>query len=282
MKLQLSCADFSFPLLPHQAALKAIALLETSGVDIGLFANRGHLRPEKELRNPEKNGKHLRHSLDGEGLTAADIFLQLHDNFTDYAVNHPDAKRRQFARQQFVRALDYAAAAGSKHVTILPGVTFQGESRQESLRRAAGELLWREEQAGAAGLTVGIEPHIGSITDTPERALHLASHVPRLGLTLDYAHFTRVGIPDSRIQPLASRATHFHARCACKNRLQSSLKQNTINFRRALQALNAHHFHGWIALEYVWIDWEHCNEVDVISESVQLKQLLESAAAKIK
>ena len=37
-----------------------------------------------------------------------------------------------------------------------------------------------------------------------------------------------------------------------------------------------------MALEYVWIDWEHCNEVDVISESLQLKQLLQAAAAKIK
>jgi sugar phosphate isomerase/epimerase len=138
------------------------------------------------------------------------------------------------------------------------------------------------EQARATNLTVGMEPHVGSITDTPERALHLASLVPGLGLTLDCAHFTRVGIPDSRIRPLASRATHFHARCACKGRLQSSLKQNTIDFRRALRALNRHHFRGWIALEYVWIDWEHCNEVDVISESIQLKQLLKSAAAKIK
>ena len=282
MKLQLSCADFSFPLLSHTAALKAISLLGVRGVDIGLFANRGHLRPEKELRNPEKSGTQLNRGLAKEGLKAADIFLQLHDNFTDYAVNHPDAKRRQFARQQFARTLVYAAAAGSKHVTVLPGVTFKGETRHESLNRVAEELSWRVEQATAMGLTAGFEPHVGSIVDTPERALQLAQLVPGLGITLDYAHFTRVGIPDSRVQLLCSRATHFHARCACKGRLQSGLKQNTIDFRRALQALKQHHFKGWIALEYVWIDWEHCNEVDVISESVQLKQHLETAAAKSK
>ena len=106
--------------------------------------------------------------------------------------------------------------------------------------------------------------------------------VPGLGFTLDYAHFTRAGFSDSRIEPLAARATHFHARCACKNRLQSSFKKNTIDFDRATRALNGHQFAGWIALEYVWIDWEHCNEVDVISESVQLKKVLEDAAAKIK
>src|SRR5208283_641552 len=105
-------------------------------------------------------------------------------------------------RQQFLRTLDYAAAAGSKHITILPGVAFKNESREKSLARAAEELLWRVEQAAAMELTVGIEPHLGSISDTPERALRLAALVPRLGFTLDYAHFTRAGIPDSRIEPL--------------------------------------------------------------------------------
>jgi hypothetical protein len=47
-------------------------------------------------------------------------------------------------------------------------------------------------------------------------------------------------------------------------------------------ALYKNRFTGWIALEYVWIDWEHCNEVDIISESIQLKKLLEAAARKIK
>lgn len=281
MKLKLSCADFSFPLLSHDAALKMIALLGLRGVDIGLFAGRSHLRPEKELNNPKKNGAALHRRLASEGLVAGDIFLQLHENFTDFAVNHPDASRRKHAREQFLKTLDYTATAGSKHISILPGVIFKDEPRKKSLSRAAEELLWRVERAAAAKLTVGVEPHVGSIVDTPERAMELAALVPDLGFTLDYAHFTRIGIPDSRIEPLTSRATHVHARCARKGRLQSSLKENAINFSRALMALNNHRFNGWIALEYVWIDWEHCNEVDVISETVLLGQHLAAAAQKI-
>jgi sugar phosphate isomerase/epimerase len=281
MKLKLSCADFSFPLLSHDTALKVIALLGLRGVDIGLFANRSRLRPEVELRNPEKNGANLYRRLECMGLFAADIFLQLHENFTDFAVNHPDAARRRFARQQFSRTLFYAAAAGSKHVTILPGVVFNTESRGASLARATEELSWRVEHAATMDLTVAIEPHLGSITDTPERALELAALVPRLGFTLDYAHFTRAGIPDSRIEPLTARATHVHARCARKGRLQSNLTENTIDFGRALRALNRHRFNGWIALEYVWIDWEHCNEVDVLSETIRLGEHLIANTKKI-
>src|SRR5207253_11069180 len=132
--------------------------------------------------------------------------------------------------------------------------------------------------AYAIRLTHAIEPHLDSIADTPERALELAAAVPRLGFTLDYAHFTRAGTSDARVEPLAARATHFHARCARKGRLQSSLKENAIDFARALKALNRHRFNGWIALEYVWIDWEHCNEVDVLSETIQLGGHLIAAA----
>ena len=280
MKPKLSCADFSFPLLTHEAAVRVISLLGLRGVDIGLFAGRSHLRPEKELRRPEMNGAALRQRLEREGLIASDIFLQVHENFADFAVNHPEAKRREFARQQFLKTLDYAAAAGSDHLSILPGVIFPAEPRKTSLTRAADELAWRVERAESIKLTVGIEPHIGSIVDTPARAMDLAARVPGLGFTLDYAHFTRVGVADAHIEPLCAHATHFHARCACKGRLQSSFKDNKIDFVRVLKALNHHHFRGWMALEYVWIDWEHCNEVDVLSETVLLRQHLTDAGRK--
>jgi sugar phosphate isomerase/epimerase len=277
MKLKLSCADFSFPLLSHEAASSVISLLGLRGVDIGLFAGRSHLRPEKELKRAEKNGAALRLRLERQGLVASDIFLQVHENFTDFAVNHPEAKRREFARQQFLRTLDYTVAAGAKHVSILPGVAFKSEPFESSLGRAAEELSWRVERAASMKLTVGVEPHVGSIVDSPARAMKLAGLVPDLGLTLDYAHFTRAGIPDKDIEPLCARATHFHARCARKDRLQSSFKDNTIDFAAALRALNHHDFRGWVAVEYVWIDWEHCNEVDVLSETILLSRHLKSA-----
>ena len=282
MKLNLSCTDFSFPLLDHDRALEVIALLGLRGVDIGLFEGHGHLKPSRQLLAPARNGAALKNRLAGHGLKAADIFLQIHAGFVELAINHPEARRREVAREQFLRALDYARAAGSRHVTILPGVTFDGEPRRTSASRSAHELAWRVGMAKAAKLQLAIEPHVGSLTDTPERALDLAGRVPGLGVTLDYAHFTRAGISDARIEPLTQYATHLHARTARRGRLQSSMKANTIDFSRVVKALAKRKFDGWITLEYVWIDLEHCNEVDIVSESIQLKKLLETAAAKIK
>jgi sugar phosphate isomerase/epimerase len=281
MKLKLSCTDFSFPLLDHDRALAAIALLGLRGADIGLFEGHGHLKPSSELTKPARNGAALKKKLAAHGLKTTDLFLQIHAGFVEFAINHSEAKRREFAREQFLRALDYANAAGSEHVTILPGVTFENESRAVSVSCSAEELAWRVAQAKAAKLQLAVEPHVGSLIDTPERALDLVKRVPGLGFTLDYAHFTRAGIPDSRIEPLTKFATHLHARAARRGRLQSPLKENKIDFPRALAALNKNKFAGWIALEYVWIDWEHCNEVDIISESILLRDQLVRAAEKI-
>ncbi len=40
-------------------------------------------------------------------------------------------------------------------------------------------------------------------------------------------------------------------------------------------------YSGYIGLEYVWIAWEHMNEVDNLSETIQLKQLIETAYNKM-
>jgi sugar phosphate isomerase/epimerase len=281
MKLKLCCADFAFPLLAHDQALSVIALLGLRGADIGLFEGHGNLRPSRELKNPSASGAKLQRRLAIHGLTASDIFLQIHADFAEFAINHPISNRREFAREQFLRALDYANAAGAEHITILPGVAFGTEPREDSMARCSQELNWRVAKARKAGLQLAVEPHVGSLVNTPKKSLDLVGRVPGLGFTLDYAHFTRAGIPDWRIEPLVEFATHLHARSARRGRLQAPLKENTIDFARVVIALDRAKFDGWVALEFVWIDWEHCNEVDIISETVQLKELLARAAAKI-
>ena len=35
-------------------------------------------------------------------------------------------------------------------------------------------------------------------------------------------------------------------------------------------------YKGYVGVEYVWIDWEHCNEVDNLSETIHLRDFLRS------
>ncbi len=271
MKTKFACADFTFPLLPHDQALQLIAMLEFEGVDIGLFEERSHLWPSREFVNVEASARQLKQKLDDLGLRAADIFLQMAADFSPYAINHPQAPRRQKARDCFLKTLDYAAECGCRHVTTLPGVHFETESYDTSLARTIDELAWRVGQAQKHNLIFGVEAHVGSITPDPESAAHLVQQTPGLTLTLDYTHFTRLAMPDSLVEPLVKYASHFHVRGARPGRLQESFARNEIDYKRVFEAMQATGYQGWIGIEYVWIDWEHCNECDNLSETIQFR-----------
>jgi len=273
-RLKLACADFTFPLLPHDRVLNLIAMLEFDAVDIGLFEGRSHLWPSKEFKSPAKSGNRLRRKLIERGLKCADVFLQMDPSFIPYAINHPEASRRRRARDWFLKTLDYAAAAGAKHVTTLPGVGFETEELAVSWQRTCDELAWRSAQAKEQRIVFSVEAHVGSIAPDPRTALRLVRTVPALTLTLDYTHFTRVGLPDSASEPLLAHASHFHARGACKGRLQSAFPHNTIDYARVLRAMRKANYRGYVGVEYVWIDWEHCNEVDNLSETIQMRDFL--------
>ena len=271
MEHKLACADFTFPLLPHDQALELIAMLGFEGVDIGLFEERSHLWPSREFEDTGSSARRLKRNLHERGLKAADIFLQMANDFTPYAINHPEAPARQKARDWFLETLDYAAECGCQHVTTLPGVHFETEPKDASLARAVDELRWRVDQAKEHNIIFGVEAHIGSIVLDPESAERLVQQVPGLTLTLDYTHFTRLGLPDSAVERLVTYASHFHVRGAREGRLQESFARNAIDYERVFEAMQATGYKGWIGIEYVWIDWEHCNECDNLSEVIQFR-----------
>lgn len=274
MKLKLACADFSFPLLPHDNVLDLIAMLGIEGVDIGLFADRSHIQPNDVFKNIPRAARELYLKLEDRGLVAADIFLQPGASFDILAANDPDPKVRRLSRDSFQQALEYAVRCNARHFSALPGVDWKQQSHEDSLKRCAEELAWRVEQASAVGVVFSVEAHIGSLVPTPEDAMELLKMTKGLTLTLDYGHFAYVGIPDERVEPLVEHASHFHARGGCKGRLQSSLKENTIDFPRILGKMKQTKYPGYVGVEYVWIDWERCNEVDNLCETILLRDLL--------
>ncbi|MFO0887849.1 MAG: sugar phosphate isomerase/epimerase family protein [Isosphaeraceae bacterium] len=276
MKIKLACADFTFPLLTHEQSLRLISMLGFEGVDIGLFEGRSHLWPSREFENVQRSAGDLRRRIEDLGLRVADVFLQMAPEFEPYAINHPDASRRRKARDWFVRTLGYAEACGCRHVTVLPGVHFPDETPEDSLSRAVDELDWRVEQARRCNVVLGTEAHVGSLVPDPLSARDLLARLSSLTLTLDYTHFTRAGLPDEAVEPLLPRASHLHVRGARPGRLQTSFKDNAIDYRRVIQQLSDLNYRGWLGVEYVWIDWEHCNECDNVSETILFRDFLRS------
>src|SRR5687767_5694423 len=107
MNKKFACADFTFPLMPHDRVLDLIASLDIKGVDIGLFESRSHLWPSKAFRNIPRSSAQLAKKLDDRGLKPADIFLQTAADFVSMAPNHPDPKKRQTARDLFQKTVEF-------------------------------------------------------------------------------------------------------------------------------------------------------------------------------
>ncbi|MCL5996755.1 MAG: sugar phosphate isomerase/epimerase [Chloroflexi bacterium] len=273
MELKLACADFTFPLLTHDQAFKLVALLGFRGIDIGLFETRSHLQPGHVIPHLAASAKELAHKVGDVGLEIADIFFQA-PSFESMAANHPDANERSKGRELFLRMLEFTLRCNAPHMTGLPGVAWQGETFETSLQRCVDELAWRAEQASKVGIVFSVEAHVGSLAPTPQKALLLVTSCPGLTLTLDYTHFASQGFPDDDVEPLVKHASHFHARGARRSRLQAPLKENVIDYPRVIRAMKQTGYSGYVGVEYVWQDWEHCNEVDNVSETVMMRDLI--------
>ncbi|MFC2175828.1 sugar phosphate isomerase/epimerase family protein [Bacteroidota bacterium] len=275
-KLNFSCADFTFPLLPHNKSLQLIKLLGIDAVDLGVFEGRSHLSPSEIAKNPIKAANNLRDELKKLELEPADVFLQTGPEPTIAAANTPDTATRENNRYIFQKMLEFTDALGCKHITGLPGVLHENVPFEEDWKKSCEETLWRIEKAKAHNITYAVEPHVGSILPNVQSVIKYIRDAPGTTLTLDYGHFIYQGEANESIHTLIPFASHFHARGGTKGQLQTTVKENSIDFKTIVSEFKRIGYKNWICLEYVYIDWEGCNETDNLSETIRLRKLLQT------
>jgi len=273
---KLSCADFTFPLLSREQTLTLLHALNFEAVDVGLFARSTHFSPNGLMEDPAGYTRTVKNDLGAAGLRASDVFLQIGLEPGEHSANDSNPSVRAYNRKVFSAALDFCLALDCHHMTGLPGVRHPAVSVDESMKLAIEEAVWRVQKAAEAGIVYAIEPHIGSICPTPQATLQFLGQAGGLTLTLDYGHFIWAGFSNDDIHQLVPYASHIHVRGGAKGRLQTAVEENTIDFRGLLKRLRDCRYEGFLCLEYVWIDWERCNRVDNISETILLRnQILE-------
>lgn len=276
-----SCADFTFPVLERSTALGLIKLLGFDHVDIGLFARSTHFSPIDLVANPRKYAAQVLQDLEDAGLTASDVFLQISVDPSEQSANDPSRSIRINNREIFSRALEFCVAVHCNHLTCLPGVFHSEIARETDLVIAAQEARWRIAECSGAGVRYSIEPHVGSICSEVESARDFLRRVDGLTLTLDYGHFVMAGESSALVHELLPFASHVHVRGGAPDRLQTSVADNTIDFAGMFAGLNRVGYDGFLALEYVWVDWKGCNRTDNVSETVLLRRALEATASTL-
>ena len=273
--MRLSLTDNTFRLLePWERVLDLARLLEIDAIDVCLMGNRSHLRPENVRDDIPRTSDRIASALGERSLVASDLFCIPWTDFERFAPNHPDASERERSNALFDDMLELAEGIGAPGLTILPGIDWPGETHEASLLRSADALLARVASARARGVRLSVEPHLGSVAQTPESAEELCTLAPGLELTLDYSHFIYQGFAHDEIAALSPRARHVHVRGARAGRMQVPLRESTIDFEGMVGALEATGYSGDLSLEYLWIDWEQLNECDTLSETILLRDRL--------
>ncbi|HZC72121.1 MAG TPA: sugar phosphate isomerase/epimerase family protein [Jatrophihabitans sp.] len=277
--MRLSCSDYTWPLLSHANALDLIRALGCDGVDLGFMGQRSHVRPEQVHGAVAQAAGAVRERTESRGLAVADVFAIPFTDFETMSVNNAYPGEQERSLDFFTDAVEFAGLVGAPGVTTLPGVVFAGDTFEDALRRSAEGLRRRVDLAAERGLRTSVEPHTGSLIDTPEKTLELLDRVPGLQITLDYAHYVYGGVKQADIDPVLPHARHLQCRPARPGILQAPVSEDGIDWGLIVGQLHDTGYQGWLALEYTWQEWLDCNRVDTVGESALLRDVLMRADA---
>ena len=272
--IKLATADYAWPLLPHEAVLGLAKALEFEAVDLGLFGNRSHLRPEVVREDVAMWAGRISERLDQIGLGVADVFFIPWTDPERWATNHPDDAERAEGRVRFSETMEFARRIHAPGMTMGTGPLFGDESTSDSLRRSADELSWRIEAADRHGIEVRIEGGVGGNADTPAKVLDLVDLTPGLKLTVDYCHFVYQGFSEEEIDPLLEHIGHFQCRGAAPGRMQVNFNENEIDYGRIVDLLVAQGYDAFFSIEYVWMNLWDCDKSENTMETIQFRDFV--------
>jgi sugar phosphate isomerase/epimerase len=193
------------------------------------------------------------------------------------ALNTRDPLEQAANTRAFAAFVQLCQAADIPGMTLLPGLAWPDLAPADSIDLSSAALRQYVEMATDAGLRLGIEAHLESVVEDPRLALQLLEQVPGLTLTMDYAHFVAGGYPIEDAHALLPFTGHVQARQGAPGKLQAARDEGTIDFGDVMRRLQAQNYAGFLAVEYVWQEWRDNNRVDVVSETVLLRDALQAA-----
>jgi sugar phosphate isomerase/epimerase len=210
------------------------------------------------------------------GLTVPNIHWTFGEASLYPAINDPDPAVRADNKEQIVKLVRFCQKAGIASILLLPGMLLAGESLEESRNRSAEALNEFVAIGQEVDVAVWVEPHIKSSFESPLSVLWLIEQVPGLRIVLDYSHFICQGYTQPEIDLLISHTAHVHLRQAKCGLLQSKFEEGTINFGLVLDTLRQADYDGYLCIEYVHQDFIGADNVDVITESVKMRDFIDA------
>ncbi len=247
---------------------ESAAILQALGVQaMDLIAAPGALLDSQEIeRDPQGQARRVTEA----GLPISNLLYV----FGDRPLNSVDDTVRAANLETFERVLQFCTAAGIPSVLVLPGVDQAGISHAEAMELSAAAMNELAALGAAENVMLLFEPHIESVLESPFDTLAFLQRNPALKIVLDYSHFVAQGYQPVDVDPLVPYAAHVHLRQACRGKLQARWDDGVIDFPAVVELLKSAGYSGYLALEYEHDPWMECDLVDVMTETIKMRDVV--------
>jgi sugar phosphate isomerase/epimerase len=252
--LHIACSTLCFASQPLEVALRRIAEMEFSRVEIALVENWAHLNPSDIVKDPAAAVRRIRL---GPSLSAVALYVGI-------SAEDPLEYRRQF------EAICKLAKILTATCITIPAAPMGSDIAAEIKRLRELSAL-----ATTSGITLCIENHVGRLAQDPTVAVALCKAAPDLGLTLDPSHYVNGPHQNRDYGDVFPFVQHVHLRDTGTgpNQMQVQIGQGLIEYSRVVSQLERYNYQRNISIE---ITEEPGGTLDVETEVRKLKLLLES------
>jgi len=214
------------------------------------------------------------------GLIAPNIHWTFAPGSLYPVINDPDPEVRSKNKEQIQRLTEFCHLAGILSILVLPGMPLPGQKAADGRALSVEALNEYAAITEEAGVDLFIEPHVKCSFESPKTAAWLAQQVTGARIALDYSHFVCQGYTQLDVDTLIPYTGHVHLRQAKSGLLQTKLEDGTINFALVVDELQNAGYTGYWCVEYVHQDYIGADNVDVLTETVKMRDFLYSYLSK--
>ncbi len=252
--MYIACSTLCFGRLPLSEALQSIAELEFSKYEVAIHETRGQLRPSDVAADVNTIAQRLRM---GPGLTPA-----------AFCVSFQAPDEEEASRQ-------FRAVCRLARLTAVPIVTIQAGPADSGLDPEIERLKRLTALAESDGVQLTVATEIGTLTEDPDRAVHLCQRVPGLGLTFDPSHYVAGPYSNKSYDSVYPFVRHVRLRDTGKgpNQFQVRVGQGAIEYGRIISHLNRFQYDRALTVDIRDVPE---TQTPMVPEVRKLKYLLES------
>jgi sugar phosphate isomerase/epimerase len=225
-----SCSTLCFASKPLDQALRSIAELEFSKVDVAICEHGPHLKPSEVVADIGLAAQRIRI---GPSLSPAAFNVE---------IVAPDEE--DFRRQ--LQAICHLARLSTVTVITLPAASIESGMDQEVKRLTSLVQL-----ASGEGVNFTVETRMGTLTETPDAAVELCRRVPGLGLTLDPSHYIAGPHQGKNFDQVYPFVRHVHLRDTgrAEDQFQLRVGQGEVEYGRIVSQLARYHYDRLLTVE---------------------------------